>query len=56
MNSTTRRHPRTLQEAFGPHTNSFIVASDAPPESTRLVALACIAVFGVALLALSFAR
>lgn len=23
-NPTTRRHPRTLQQAFGPHTNNVI--------------------------------
>lgn len=29
MNNTTRRHPRTLQEAFGPYCDSRIHDADA---------------------------
>jgi len=28
MNNTTRRHPRTLEEAFGPHTSKKIYECD----------------------------
>lgn len=43
----TRRHPRTLVEAFGPYANDgqFIEPQDPMPAADRIVVIACMAGF-----------
>ena len=43
MNTTTRRHPRTLQEACGPHASSYITEPTRPFDSgDKAVMWACL--------------
>jgi len=42
--NTTRRHPRTLQEAFGPYTDNRIADDEQTPWRPSDLALAAIAV------------
>lgn len=44
MNTTTRRHPRTLNEAFGPYCGCQIVEQPDPmPKADRIVVGICAA-------------
>ena len=50
MNNTVRKHPRSLEEAFGPYTRQHIDEPNAPSENTAAgVALAIVG--GIALAA-----
>lgn len=40
MNNTTRRYPRTMQEAFGPYTNRELSPKPAPAEPLTLAHVA----------------
>lgn len=46
MNTTTRRHPRTLQEAFGPYTSSSIDNQTPVHWADKVVALLAIVTIG----------
>lgn len=53
MNTTTRRHPRTLNEAFGPYAGRHIVEPQDPmPQADRIVVGISI-VAGLALVAIA---
>ena len=47
MNTTTRRHPRTLTEAFGAHTSRYIYTEPTPMVMTDKI---IVAAFFVALI------
>lgn len=46
MNNTTRRHPRTLNEAFGPYTSQHISERRAPVPLGEASAGAVLAIVG----------
>lgn len=54
MNPTTRKHPRTLQEAFGPYTSRSISEPHTPMDTAdKIVAAAALAALAaVAVMAL----
>lgn len=49
--NTTRRHPRTLEQAFGPYTSHHITAQREPVTLSDKVAGVLLAVAGAAVLA-----
>ena len=49
--NTTRRHPRTLEEAFGPYTSHRITAQREPVAFSEKAAGVLLAISGAAVLA-----
>ena len=49
MNITTRRHPRTLQEAFGPYTADRIEAARSESRWHRVMYALAVVAIGLAL-------
>lgn len=56
MTDTTRRYPRTLQEAFGPYANGSQLQTEYEPmdQADKIVLAAC-AIAAVALVAMTLA-
>lgn len=52
MSDTTRRHPRTLAEAFGPYTSTHIEEPPAPRTWRHRIAEACYFIAALAIFAL----
>jgi len=44
MNRTTRKHPRTLQEAFGPHCSDHIETDEHAAVSDLMIAIIAVCV------------
>lgn len=51
MNTTTRRHPRTLSEAFGPYERGGLYVAPDPMHTSDRIVVAASAVAAVVLLA-----
>jgi len=50
--NTTRRHPRTLEQAFGPHTSTRIESNDSTPTHQWVIyGLAVVAVVVIVFIA-----
>lgn len=43
MNITTKRYPRTLEQAFGPYTSHQFVEQDPMPAGDKIVVGGCLA-------------